>query len=158
MGKTAYHFISPICTQLESLADGHQLQCIPLYDPTASPPQTSIVGTLLTLAKKLRERERVMSSSESESSQQGRHQEVGHKSLLQSDALYQARFFDSLPIPSLCAVFHLLRFGSELSSLISLLAVHAGDHRLPSRARMHERTPRDHRRSPLVYTSCNYWL
>ncbi|XP_064935733.1 caffeoyl-CoA O-methyltransferase-like isoform X1 [Musa acuminata AAA Group] len=89
MGKTAYHFISPICTQLESLADGHQLQCIPLYDPTASPPQTSIVGTLLTLAKKLRERERVMSSSESESSQQGRHQEVGHKSLLQSDALYQ---------------------------------------------------------------------
>ncbi|XP_065019589.1 caffeoyl-CoA O-methyltransferase-like isoform X2 [Musa acuminata AAA Group] len=30
-----------------------------------------------------------MSSSESESSQQGRHQEVGHKSLLQSDALYQ---------------------------------------------------------------------
>ncbi|CAL9038841.1 unnamed protein product [Musa banksii] len=44
-----------------------------------------------------------MSSSESESSQQRRHQEVGHKSLLQSDALYQARFFDSLPIPSLCA-------------------------------------------------------
>ncbi|CAL9134267.1 unnamed protein product [Musa textilis] len=44
-----------------------------------------------------------MSSSESESSQQGRHREAGHKSLLQSDALYQARFFDSPPIPSLCA-------------------------------------------------------
>lgn len=81
-----------------------------------------------------------------------RHSEVGHKSLLQSDALYQ--------VLTTCTQKSLLSLDPSPASWLDLAvsdvvcsdpcAVHPGDERVPQGARVHEGAPRDHRQPPMV--------
>lgn len=74
-------------------------------------------------------------NAESQQNPAGRHQEVGHKSLLQSDALYQVGRRSFLPAIGLSST-------ADLGSISWLgfvsFVVYTGDQCLPKRARAHE--------------------
>lgn len=78
--------------------------------------------------------------------QKTRHSEVGHKSLLKSDDLYQVTavsghpFLAGKPLPPWLT----------LPDSVFASAVHPGDERVPARARVHEGAPRGHRQPPMV--------
>lgn len=100
----------------------------------------------------------------------GRHQEVGHKSLLQSDALYQVHIH---PFTCLCLMF-LDLFSTKRDNIIStwslvpsilleknwvldkivnwvFCTVYSGDQCIPKRKWSHERVERVDSKAPMVY-------